>query len=157
MLKMIACCTTVILTWNAYGQGIRNDGPHLLVYKTKQSYEAAVPVFLSHDKKSIVSYPDPADLRVDGMLPTKLHKGYLLDNKGISVDVAYLNMTWSEYANRTDVLSLNEMWDMIADKDPLVFLCDCGPRNRFSDPVAQANRLVDKKLLKKKCRVLVAN
>lgn len=69
--------------------------PNVIVYNIKADYFDKVPITLSEDKKSILSYPDPKDLIVDGVyfLPTKLEKGYLLDNRGISINTVFLNIT----------------------------------------------------------------
>ena len=158
MKRFIIFCLATAVFNVAYcqGIGIRNPGPHLLVYKSKQVGENLVPIFLSQDKKTITSYPDPKDLRDESMLPIKLHKGYLLDNKGISENVAYLKMTWQEYSQLIQPPSIKEMMGMITDKDPLVFLCDCGPKYNSPYSINQINEMIDKNILKRKCKVIVS-
>src|ERR1044071_4992028 len=70
-------------------------GPPAIVYKTKADYSNYVPVILSEDKSKIVSYPDPKD--VQSAAPVKLKNGYLLDNRGINKNVAFLRWTYEEY------------------------------------------------------------
>ena len=68
------------------------SGPPVLVYKTKANYNNLVPVILSDGKTEIVSYPHPKDL-IKGSrfpLPFILNDGYLLDNRGIGKNVAFL-------------------------------------------------------------------
>src|ERR1035437_8899341 len=89
-----------MICYDAYAQKTAVPGPHLLVYKTKADYRKLVPVILSAGKSTIVSYPDPQDLRLGGdkILPAKLHKGYLMDNRGIAENVAFLKITYQQFA-----------------------------------------------------------
>lgn len=64
----------------------------VIVYKTKSDYFNLVPVVLSDDKSKIISYPSPTDIN-SSLLPTKLKNGYLIDNKGIQPNVAFLSFT----------------------------------------------------------------
>jgi hypothetical protein len=134
---------------------VYTPGPAVFVYKTKAGYENLVPVLLSADKTTIVSYPHPSDLKKgDGYLtPTKLKNGYLLDNKGINSDVAFLKMTYDEYAALASAPDLNELNKLIIDKDPLTELCNCGNRKAFSDVIVQLNQMIEDKSLKKKCKI----
>src|ERR1039458_8963912 len=75
-------------------------GPHVVVYKTKANYNNLVPVELTDDKTKIVSYPDPKDVKTENgySLPSSLNNGYLLDNRGIGKNAAFLKITYEEYA-----------------------------------------------------------
>ena len=127
--------------------------PHVLVYKTKKNYNNKVPVILSEDKSKIISYPDPSDVK-NTPLPTKLKNGYLLDNRGIGANVAYLKMTYAQFAKLHQAPSLDSMYSMIIDKDPLTELCDCGNRYAMKDPVKEINALIKSGELKKVCKVV---
>lgn len=132
-------------------------GPPTLVYKTKKDYSNNVPVLLSEDKRRIVSYPHPADIRnADGYrpAPTALAGGYLLDNRGIGLNVAFLKLTWDEYAKMEKAPPLAEMMDLIADDDPLTELCNCGSRQAFAEPEQQLNALISTGQLRSKCKVI---
>lgn len=131
-------------------------GPPTLVYKTHKDYTNNVPVLLSEDKTRIVSYPDPKDLRKDAgyPVPTQLLDGYLLDNRGIGLHVAYLRMSYAEYAALDKAPSLQEMMQMIVDKDPLTELCNCGNRNTYTDVATQINNLIGSGSLRSKCKVV---
>jgi hypothetical protein len=131
-------------------------GPTALVYKTSSDYNNLVPILLSDDKTEIISYPHPKDIKVGSgyQLPTLLNNGYLLDNRGIGKNVAFLKMTYEEYSKRTDPPSLNEMYALIFDKNPLTEICDCGNKNAFTDIIAQLNQIIDNKTLKAKCKTL---
>lgn len=129
-------------------------GPKALIYKTKKDYSNLVPVLLSEDKESIESYPHPSDLKVDNvlMVPTKLDEGYLLDNRGIGSKVAFLKYTYQEYAEMPEAPSLDDLFNSIIDKDPLIELCDCGNKSIMSDPVSQLNKLIASDNLRKICK-----
>jgi hypothetical protein len=140
----------------ANAQSAGAPGPHLLVYKTKKDYRQLVPVLLSDDRKSIVSYPDPSDIKAQGTtaIPTQLKSGYLIDNRGIGENVAFLKMSYKEYAKLKSVPTVEKLYGMIKDKDPLIMLCDCGLKRTFKNPKAEVNAMIDKKTLLTKCKVL---
>ncbi|MBS1536485.1 MAG: hypothetical protein JST20_01900 [Bacteroidetes bacterium] len=104
----------------------------------------------------MVSYPHPKDIALGSgfPFPTLLHEGYLLDNRGIGKNVAFLKWTYEEYSQLTAVPSLDELYGMILDKDPLVELCDCGNKTAFDDAPKQLNQLIDIKKLRKVCKTI---
>ncbi len=128
----------------------------ILVYKTKKDYKNLVPVFLNDDKLQVVSYPDPKDVKVgsDFFLPTSLQKGYLLDNKGIGINVAFLKYTYEEYSNLQTLPTLKELYNNVIDKNPLIELCDCGNKSKYVNLEKQLNEYIDKDIIKLKCKVL---
>jgi hypothetical protein len=111
---------------------------------------------LSADKKSIVSYPGPKDLKRGGeyALPVQLHKGYLLDQRGISKNVAFLKMTYEDYSKLPSAPAMADMMKLILDADPLTSLCDCGLQSKYPKPVQEINNLIDKKKLTKVCKLI---
>jgi len=129
-------------------------GPQTIVYKTKKDYSNNVPVILSEDKSHIVTYPHPSDLKSEYgyMTPTKLRKGYWLDNRGINKNVAFLDISYKDYAALPDLPTETQLWAMIKDKDPIVSMCECGFRSEFKNPKKDLNKLISKKKLKTKCR-----
>ncbi len=131
-------------------------GPQALIYKTKADYTNLVPVILSEDKTSIISYPDPKDIVIGGVyqIPTSLKDGYLIDNRGIGKNVAFLKLTYEEYSKLTEVPSLSKLMELIVDKDPLIELCDCGNKNAFTDIKGQLNGLIDSSALRINCKVV---
>jgi hypothetical protein len=131
-------------------------GPPTMVYKTRADYRNLVPVMLSADKTRIIGYPGPNDLAdaVEFPIPTKLRGGYWLDNRGISKDVAFLNMTYEAYSKLESLPSVDEMYAWIIDKDPLTALCNCGSRNAFTDIDRQLNALIKSGKLNSVCRVI---
>jgi hypothetical protein len=131
-------------------------GPPTLLYKTNSNYNNLVPVLLSDDKTEIVSYPHPTDITVGSgyALPTILKGGYLLDNRGINKNVAFLRMTYEEYAKLKNAPTLKELYNLIIDKNPLTELCDCGNKKAFTDIEAQLNKLIDSNTLRTKCKTI---
>lgn len=128
-------------------------GPHLLIYKTKTNCRHMVPVIMSADKQLIVSYPAPSDLSDYRKIePDKLKKGYLLDNRGIGTNVAFLNVSYKQYARMSAAPTIAEMSKMIADRNPLTELWDCGLRSDFDSPRADVNRIIRLGQLATKCK-----
>jgi hypothetical protein len=119
-------------------------GPRIIIYKTRADYFLNVPVGLSADKKTISSYPASTDIYTNGKLavPTKLENGFLLDNRGISPDVAFINLTYEQYAALPSTPALNELQDMIIDRDPITNMYDCGKRNSFQNISEDINKLI---------------
>lgn len=130
--------------------------PPVLIYKTKNDYNNRIPVLLDNEKTQIVSYPDPKDVKVGGvlLLPTSLQNGYLLDNKGIDKNVAFLKYTYGEYSKLESLPSLQELYDNILDKNPLLELCDCGNKSKFADIIKELNEYIKKDILRTKCAIL---
>jgi hypothetical protein len=131
-------------------------GPPTLIYKTSKDYVNQVPVILSDDKTTIVSYPHPRDLKRGDkfLVPTTLQKGYLLDNRGIGKNVAFLKYTYEEYASFSTAPELSELNAAILDKDPLIELCHCGNRNSFQDIVTELNNAIQANEVPVKCKKL---
>lgn len=126
-------------------------GAPTMVYKTKKEYDDKVAITLSDDKKKIIGYPHPKDVLSNGKLatPTKLSNGYLLDNRGLSKNVAFLKVTYEDYSKLSSAPQIVEMEQMIIDKDPLTELCDCGNRNQFKNEIDELNTLITTNQLNK--------
>jgi len=105
---------------------------------------------LSEDKKNIVSYPDIRDVYYKGKLayPTVLADGFLLDNRGIGPDVAFLNITYEAYRDLSKTPSIDELMKLILDKDPIREMFQCGYRSQYSDPEKELNNLISSGNLK---------
>jgi hypothetical protein len=121
-------------------------GPPVIIYKTKADYYDMVPVTLSEDKSKIVSYPGARDLyKGDELaLPTHLHNGYLLDNRGIDQNVAFLNISYEKFTKMQRVFTAGQLYEMILDKDPLTEMYNCGKKSKFKNEVSELNEIIDK-------------
>jgi hypothetical protein len=130
---------------NSAGQ----PGPPLIIYKTKGDYYFNVPVLLNQDKTAVVSYPDPKDLvrRGEYAYPDRLRDDYLLDNRGIDENVAFLKLTYEEYSKLSVAPNKDELMEMIVDADPLTDLYHCGNRSMVEDPQTYLNARIENKEL----------
>lgn len=130
--------------------------PPVLVYKTKRNYNNLVPILLSDDGKTIISYPHPKDLIVGSgyPLPTILNDGYLIDNRGIGRNVAFLNISYEEYSKLENVPSIEELYKLIIDKEPLLELCNCGTKTNFTNIEKEINYMILNNKLKTICKLI---
>ncbi len=124
------------------------------IYKADESYYDKVSILLSDDKSRIVSYPHPTDVFYKGKLalPTKLKKGYYLDNRGVNGNTAFLNISFAKYAQLKSVPSLAKFNEMIIDKDPIIELYRCGDRTLLKNEVEELNHMIEKNLLEDQCQ-----
>lgn len=160
ILCICICCTPprkVMQTTDSKRPGIMpvfDAQKPMIVYKTKANYNNLVPVILSDDKSEIVSYPHPNDIKTESgyQTPIALHNGYLLDRRGISKNIAFLNITYDEYSKLKEVPTIKKLYNSIIDKDPLIELCSCGREDAFFDPVSQLNELIDSNKLRSVCK-----
>jgi hypothetical protein len=115
-----------------------------IFYKTKADYSKNVPVMLTADKSAVASYPDIKDVYADGKpaYPTPLKNGYLLDNRGIGPDVAFLKTSYEEYHALGKTPSATELFQLILEKDPLVEMYQCGTRSQYADPAEAMNSII---------------
>lgn len=120
------------------------SGPHVMIYKTKADYFNHVPVTLSDDKKSIVSYPAPGDVFFNGNLayPVLLEDGFLLDRRGITANSGFLNWTYYEYSRFEKSPSPDELMKMMLDADPFTIIYDCGRPSRYNNLVDDLNEKI---------------
>jgi hypothetical protein len=100
-------------------------------------------VTLNAERNAIESYPAPSDVYYNGnyAVPFELIDGYLLDNRGITSQVAFLDITYEEYSKLVDV-NVEFLWQHIKDATPLVELYRCGNRNILSDEVEELNQVI---------------
>lgn len=137
--------------------GMNNNGktgvasPPAMVYKTKKDYSKNVPVGLSEDKKRVVSYPAQSDIRKgkEFTYPTKLTDGYLLDNRGIGPNTAFLRFTYEDYYNMDNVPTAERLMNYILDDDPFTELYKVGNRGDFENIETEINELIESNKLKK--------
>ncbi len=118
--------------------------PPVIIYQTRADYRMHVPVILSEDRKSLLSYPAPGDVYYQGELayPLELENGYLLDRRGIGPGVAFLKYTYYEYSRLDKTPSQAELMNLILDSDPLTVMYHCGQRHEYKDLVNELNELI---------------
>jgi hypothetical protein len=119
--------------------------PRVFIYKLKDAglYDH-VPVIMSQERTVITSYPAPTDLSTAAglRLPTRLEDDYLLDNKGINQNVAFLDYTYDEYSKLHQAPTMEELMTHIVDKSPLSEWRYCGLRSDYTDIVNQLNEMI---------------
>ena len=125
-----------------------------IIYQTTQDYSRYVPVQLSEDKSEVTGYPHRTDLYFQGnpdtlAYPLPLADGFWLDRRGINPSIAFLDMTYEEYANYDMRMDAGMLQERVQDTQPLVACYDCG--NITS--VEQLNVLIRGKALGK-CKKL---
>jgi len=123
--------------------GVKQLAP-AIVYKTTKDYSQNVPVILSADKKSIASYPAPSDIYYKGELayPTKLADGYLLDNRGVTENVAFTSYTYEEYSRLKSAPTETELMNKIIDRNPLLEIINCGARAEYKNEIEDLNKVI---------------
>lgn len=112
-----------------------------VVYKTIRDFSDFVPVIMNAGRTKILSYPAPTDLSVNSK-PTVLKNGYLLDNRGITEHVVFLNYSYEAYMAMKEAPTMDEMLKNIKEKYPLKELILCGSRYRFRDLEKELNALI---------------
>jgi hypothetical protein len=130
-------------------------GPPAIVYQTKADYFDKVPVTLSEDKSEVLSYPGIKDVFYKGELayPTKLNDGYLLDNRGIDPNSAFLKLTYEEYSKLETTPTKEDLYGMILDKDPFTKMYNCGNKYKYKDIVSELNAMIDANKLKNQTKL----
>lgn len=119
-------------------------GPRAIIYRTHADYLDKVPVILSSDRSALVSFPAPSDLKYQGRpaLPTELAGGFLLDNRGINENVAFISMSYEEYMALEKTPEAAEIMAMIIDSDPLEVMYDCGLKQQYAGDPESLNSLI---------------
>lgn len=142
---LTSCCSAKKAETTQPIAGVGIPGPKVIIYKTTKDYSKQVPVTLTDDKKSIASYPDIRDIYFNGALayPTQLNDGFLLDNRGITANVAFLNLTYEEYSKLPVTPAADELMKMIIDKHPLTVMYNCGSRSTFKETEKELNAKID--------------
>lgn len=125
--------------------------PPAIVYKTRADYYQNVPVTLSDDKKRVISYPAQSDIRRNGefVYPTQLKNGYLLDNRGIGLNTAFLRFTYEDYFNMDNIPTAEGLMNYIIDDSPFTEFYELGKRADYKDIKKELNDLIDKNELNK--------
>lgn len=114
--------------------------PSVIIYKTRKDYADYVPIGLSADKKTITSYPDKTDIyyKVELATPTRLVNGFLLDNRGVNLNSAFLDYTYNEYSKLAETPTVEILLKHILDKEPFTEMYSC----KCSRDTAELNRLI---------------
>lgn len=146
IIVLTACNPTKNATIPISGEVMSGiPGPKAIIYKTRHDYSNLVPVILSENRKTIVSYPDVKDVFYKGLLayPTQLKGGFLLDNRGINQYVAFINITFDSYSKLKKTPSADALMKMIVDKNPLKSMYSCGLKPAYQNIEQELNEKIE--------------
>ena len=140
-------------------ENISNAGPPCIIYKTKSDFDKLVPVTLNDEKSKIMSYPAISDIyyKVEFAYPTKLSDGFLLDNRGIDKNVAFLKLTYEEYSKLKKTPTKEELKKMIISDDPLIEMYDCGSKFEYKNLIEDIDNLIKNHELNKCRKMIIKN
>jgi hypothetical protein len=127
------------------------SSPPVVVYKTRENYFDKVPVTLSADGKTIVAYPAQNDLMREGKFsyPTQLNDGYLLDNRGITPNTAFLRFSYEDYYNMDNVPNAQRLMNYILDAKPFTEFYEVGSKGDYDDAANEINQMISEKKFRK--------
>lgn len=141
---LFCCCTASEKSRQVTNNTFKGTLSKVIIYKTRGDYKLQVPVGLSKDKKAIVSYPVTKDLYTNGKpaIPAILIDNFLLDSRVIPDYVAFLKLTYRQYAELPVSQGPDSLFSMILDNNPLTVLYDCGRRTDYYNLTEDLNNLI---------------
>jgi hypothetical protein len=133
ILSLISCRSnknvgqSAITEQNSADHTTQMAQPAVIIYKTTKDYSQNVPVTMNKEKTMIISFPDVKDVYFQGKLaiPTQLPDGFLLDNRGIGGDIAFLSYTYPEYAALETTPTPEQLLKHIIDSNPIDIMYSC--------------------------------
>lgn len=129
-----------------------------IIYKTNGDYYYLVPVTLNDDKTKIMAYPDVRGVYFRGELayPTKLNYGYLLDNRGVTKNSAFLKYTYDEYSKLAETPKSDELFSSVIIVNPFIEMYDCGNRsfNKDTEHLDINDQIINSQQLKR-CKKII--
>ena len=130
--SLFSCCSTVKKVADVNTDAIF-DMPNVIVYKTTKDYSNNVPVIMDAERTRIVRYPAPVDVRRGNSYanPIQLKNGYWLDCFGINQNVVFLDYTFEQYANLSEVPTIEALMSHIVDNYPLDEMWNCGKSTKY--------------------------
>ena len=123
--------------------------PNIIIYKTVRDYSGLAWVYLSSDKKQVISYMDPKDIL--NQLPVKMDGGYY--SGVLNMNTAIINIKIDAYAKMPHPLTTKQLFSLIVNASPFSEMYDCGAKGKI-DP-AHINALIDSNLLSSECNKVI--
>ncbi len=99
---MVSDKPVTIIGWNS-----EKAVPKARIYKTNGNFVDNVPITLGTDRKTIISFPSPAD--VENSQPIPLENGYYLDRRGITPETAFTTYTYRQYSSLKNTPTLKQL------------------------------------------------
>lgn len=91
-----------------YAGGKHMFMPRAQVYRTNGDYLNNVPIQVSADGKTVISFPAPSDITASSM-PLTLAGGWLLDRRGVSENTRFTRYTYAQYMALKEVPTVSEL------------------------------------------------
>lgn len=111
-IGLLSCCNKTTSTSVQTAPGLTGSDvsflPKAIVYRTTDNCSDLVPVTLTPDGRSILTYPAPTDLTAQSQ-PIQLADGWWLDRRGISADSHFTDYTYQEYRSLAKAPSPQEL------------------------------------------------
>ncbi|MCM1021883.1 MAG: hypothetical protein NC343_06515 [Muribaculum sp.] len=117
--------------------------PKAIIYKTNGDFSNNVPITLSNDGKTVISYPAPSDIAC--CKPIKLKNGFLLDRRGITSTTVFTHYTYDEYAKLAKSPGAEQMKKAIIPGSHITEIVELPFKNGQVTP-AQCDSLISNKL-----------
>lgn len=123
------------------------DLNRLVVYKTRKDYSNLVPIQLSQDKQTIISYPAKEDLvRVGNKNAQKLENGFLIDLIGVTQNTVFTNFDLDQY-QQVATPTIEEFKKNIIELDPFIEMYQC--ERKFTQN--EINKFIIDNTISEKC------
>jgi hypothetical protein len=143
LIILISCSHQPNKTSNENTVGQHVTGPPTIFYKTKSDYSNFVFVQLDENREEIISFPAPSDIRGNMKInePIALENGFLLDQRGIYPNSAFLDITFEDYSKLSSTPSNEQLKALILDNDPFISMYRCNIRKE-DELVSKLNELI---------------
>lgn len=116
--------------------------PHAVVYKTNGNFNDNVPIQVSADGKTLISFPAPTDLN-SSSLPLVLTEGWLLDRRGVSVDTRFTSYKYSNYESLSSAPSVTDLLHSIIPNARIVEMIELPiTTNEAVNDTTKVNQLI---------------
>ncbi len=110
------------------------SGAPTVIYQMKQDFSKLVPVVMDESKTKIVSYPAPRDMfDKQGNLryPVDLGEGFYLDEIGIGIHTAYIDIEIEQYSRMLNPPTLDSLLKLVIETDPFKKMYNLGNRKQY--------------------------
>jgi hypothetical protein len=127
-IMLITACGTIKPEVQAQSKAskVKTQAPKI-IYQIRRKYIRYVPVGLDSARAKIVSFPHPADLKVNGELqtPLPLIDGFWFDRRGITPNSGFVKMTYANYAALPSAPSMAVLDSLLFREQPFMEMYSC--------------------------------
>lgn len=122
--------------------GYASEGTHMFmpraqVYRTNGDYAHNVPIQISANGKSVISFPDPSDISASSM-PYPLADGWFLDRRGVSDNTRFTRYTYAQYMTFKEPPSISELLSSVIPESRIteMYALPCTTQEALADTAA---------------------